>query len=94
MLGSGSGGQDLPYERYPRPPAEEDRLLSRIALSNQLRTEIPGAIPPLVTDAVLSPLVIGEYLVQSLFDSSKGLLIPVAISTLIGLLMVWRMRAR
>jgi hypothetical protein len=95
VLTSDSAREDIPYHRYASQPAEEETaLLPRIALSDWLRNEIPGAIPPLITDVVLSPIVIGEHLLHSLLDGSKAMLIPIAITTLIGLLMVWRMRTK
>lgn len=93
VLASGSARDDHPYQRNASRPAEEETaLLARIALSEWLRKEMPGAIPPLITDAVLSPIVIGEHLFHSLLDGSKAMLIPIVLATLIGLLMVWRMR--
>jgi hypothetical protein len=89
-----AGSEDnLPYDRYPNSLSDNaPEILSRTVLSDQLRNQISRAFPVTVADAVLSPVVIAEFLFRSLIESAQGLLIPILIATLIGLWMVWRMR--
>ena len=84
---------DLPYNRYPANPTEDGPgILARTVLSDQLRSQFSRALPMTVADAVLSPVVIAEFLVRSLLRSAMGLLVPILVATLVGLWMVWRMR--
>jgi hypothetical protein len=92
-LAAGSSEDNLPYDRYPDSLSDNPpEVLSRTVLSDQLRNQIARAFPVTVADAVLSPVVIAEFLFRSLLESAKGLLIPILIATLVGLWMVWRMR--
>ncbi|HUP17137.1 MAG TPA: hypothetical protein VM848_13940 [Acidimicrobiia bacterium] len=93
VLAAGVSDDNLPYDRYPDSLSDNaPEILSRTVLSDQLRTQISRAFPVTVADAVLSPVVIAEYLFRSLLESARGLLIPILIATLLGLWMVWRMR--
>lgn len=93
VLAAGSTEDNLPYDRYPdRLSDNAPEVLSRTVLTDQLRNQISRAFPVTVADAVLSPVVIAEYLLRSLLESARGLLIPILIATLLGLWMVWRMR--
>jgi len=93
VLAAGSSEDNLPYDRYPDSLSDNPpEVLSRTVLSDQLRNQIARAFPVTVADAVLSPVVIAEFLFRSLLESAKGLLIPILIATLVGLWMVWRMR--
>jgi len=92
VLAAGSSEDNLPYDRYPDSLTDNaPEILSRTVLSDQLRNQISRAFPVTVADAVLSPVVIGEFLFRSLLESAQGLLIPILIATLLGLWMVWRM---
>lgn len=93
VLGFGVERRDRPDGRRTRQPADaEPPPLSHAPLSDRLRVHASTVFPPLIADAVVSPIMIGKYLVHSVLDSSRRLLVPIVIGTLIGLLMVWRMR--
>ncbi|HEX6301383.1 MAG TPA: hypothetical protein VF148_13025 [Acidimicrobiia bacterium] len=93
VLAAGSTEDNLPYDRYPdRLSDDAPEVLSRTVLTDQLRNQISRAFPVTIADAVLSPVLIAEYLLRSLLESALGLLIPILIATLLGLWMVWRMR--
>lgn len=93
VLAAGASDDNLPYDRYPDSLSDNaPEVMSRTVLSDQLRSQISRAFPVTVADAVLSPVVIAEYLLRSLLESARGLLIPILIATLLGLWMVWRMR--
>lgn len=93
VVAAGAPDDNLPYDRYPSESGDAvARPQSRTALSDQLRSQISGAVPLTVADAVLSPLVITEFLFGALLDGAKALAIPLVISTLVGLWMVLRMR--
>jgi hypothetical protein len=92
-LAAGGSNENPPYNRYPvGAGADASDFSTRTVRSDQLRSQISGAVPLPLADAVLSPLVIAEFLARSLLHSAKSLLIPLLIATLIGLGMAWRMR--
>lgn len=93
VLAAGGTDENPPYARYPvGAGADASDFSTRTVRSDQLRSQISEALPLPLADAVLSPLVIAEFLARSLLESAKSLLIPLLIATLIGLGMAWRMR--
>jgi len=93
VLAAGSSDGDLPYERYPAGSGDDaPEVLSRTVFSDQLRSQFSQAVPLTLADAVLSPVVIAEFLFRSLLQSAMSLLVPVLIATLVGSWIVWRMR--
>jgi hypothetical protein len=93
VLAAGVSDENPPYVRYPvGAGADASDVSTRTVRSDQLRSQISRAVPLPLADAVLSPLVIAEFLARSLLESAKSLLIPLLIATLIGLGMAWRMR--
>jgi len=81
-----------PPDRGGATPADGGEFLSKISLSEQLRNQISRALPLPVAQAVLSPLVIVEFLFRSALASAFGYLIPLLLAALYGTWMVVRMR--
>jgi hypothetical protein len=71
----------------------EPASYTRLAFSDRLRSELEGNIPSVISDAVLSPLVIGEILFRSLLEHARGFLLPLILATLVAMWFVWKMRA-
>jgi hypothetical protein len=70
----------------------EPAAYARLAFSDRLRNELEGAIPSVISDVVLSPLVIGEILFRSLMEHARGFLLPLILATLVAMGFVWKMR--
>jgi hypothetical protein len=93
LAAASAGDDDLPYVRYPANRGDvAPEVLSRTVFSDQLRDQLSRALPLAVADAVLTPVVVVEFLYQSLLQSAMGLLVPILLAVFVGLLMVWRMR--
>ncbi len=73
--------------------AEEVRpVFASIAYSDRLRRALEGSLPSMLTQVVLSPLVIGEVLVRSLVENVLALLLTLALAIYMARLLVRRMR--
>lgn len=70
----------------------ESESSSLVSISDRLRDRLVGALPLTVAEAVLSPLVIAEFLFRSVLSSALGYLIPLIAAGIVGGWMVWRMR--
>jgi hypothetical protein len=104
MAGGGGGGPEGPEDPLAQPTApseghettprggEEPPFLARMSISDSLREELKGAIPLPVAEAVLSPLVIAEFLFRSVLGSAVGYLIPLLLAGVYGLWLTWKMR--
>ncbi|MGH8915738.1 MAG: hypothetical protein ACRDZM_14630 [Acidimicrobiia bacterium] len=72
---------------------EEGRaVFASIAYSDRLRQALEESLPSMLTEVVLSPLVIGEVLVRSLVENVVAFLIPLALAMSLARLLVRRMR--
>lgn len=65
---------------------------SEVALSSGLIESISGVVPTFVASAVTSPFVVVEILLRALGRTAAGLLIPIGLTLLFGLLLFWRLR--
>jgi hypothetical protein len=65
---------------------------SEVALSSGLIEKISGAAPSFVANAVASPFVVAEVLLRALGRTVTGLLVPILLTLLFGLLLFWRLR--
>jgi hypothetical protein len=83
-----------PYDRYPRrPQADGSESEEGLALSDPLRDQNSNPVAMFMADGDLSPGAIAQFIFGSLFEGAKDLMIPLLIATLVGLVMVWRMRS-
>jgi hypothetical protein len=76
----------------PRISLGESDGYGAIALSESLRDELGGAMPDVLADAAFSPLVIGEILLRSLFETAAGVPLPVLLTTPLAAGGLWRLR--
>jgi hypothetical protein len=70
------------------PPAR----FSEIAVSSGLIDVASMVLPPLFVKAVLSPFVIAEVLIRSMWGTALSLLLPLLATLLVGLVLWWRLR--
>jgi hypothetical protein len=73
-------------------PTQSDSAFSEVALSSGLIDSIGAAVPTFVANAFTSPFVVLEILLRALGRTVTGLLIPIVLMLLFGLLLFWRLR--
>lgn len=73
---------------------DADAGFSEVAVSSGLIDLVSRAVPGLVAEVVLSPLVVAEILFRALGSTVAGLLFPLAVTLLLGLWLFWALRSR
>lgn len=63
-----------------------------IPISEHLTARLSDAVTPGVAQAVMSPLVIAEFLFRSIINSAAGYALPLLVALLLSAGLVWRMR--
>jgi hypothetical protein len=78
------------------PPDEvvdvAESTFSEVAVSSGLIEAASRTVPTVVAEAVFSPFVLLEVLFRALGRTMTGLVIPLMLTLLVGLLLAWRLR--
>lgn len=91
--GLAPGGSDAGTgDPVPEAAAPTGDSGATIPITEQLTARLSDAVTPGVARAVMSPLVIAEFLFRSIISSAAGYAIPLLVALLLSAGLVWRMR--